>query len=273
MTHKLPTGYSLPLRSREQIAQYLVYGKDVPAYSTRRPRAEMHEMGLFCFDVKVYDLDTSFENLFSLYAANGHGTPEDYWSDKRWQEQARAAYEEITDGYYHGEYALTEIGIEEARETVNDQDTWKCLWWFGKDAYIDATYDFVGRSGGWLRLTNWCAMHPTDYSRRWDFTQEDQDYWYAVIRGNPNRSGTKAYEGWEYEYGESMDWYEVKKLYATVRMLEWDFQRGHVREYVEDAACFRLFSSYLEEIPDPRLIDWQRSEASCAALIGPRSGW
>lgn len=56
-------------------------------------------------------------------------------------------------------------------------------------------------------------------------------------------------------------------------MLEWDFQKDKVREYVEDAACFRLFSSFLGDIEDPRLPGWQKSEGACAALTGPRSGW
>jgi hypothetical protein len=266
MSNKLPTGYSLPLRSREEIAQYLVYGKGLPAYSTRRPRADLHEQGLFCFDVKVYDIDTSFDHLFELYKENGHGSHEDYWFDPRWQKKARAEHAQI-------EERLWEWAFEEARDSVNGEDTWKCLWWFGADAHFEAEYDFVGRSCGWLRLMNWSAMNPRGCSRRWDFTEEDQDYWYQIIRGNPHRPGGNPFYRWENDWGEAMTWYDVKKLYAMIRMLEWDFQTDRVQEYVEDAACFRLFATFLEEIPHPREAGWKKSESSCAALVGPRSGW
>lgn len=271
-------GYTRPLRKREEIASYLAYGTGQPGYSTRHTYNGGHgDWGLFCFDVKVYDLDLSLEHLLELYVANGHSTAEEYWSDERWLDQARQEYATISDGYGWGEEALSNIAIEEARETVNDQDTWKCLWWFGEDASFDAKYDFLGRSGGHMRLATWWSTpqrdQKADWPRLWDFTDGDKETWYHRFLGNPHPKGTKAHDDWFDTWGYSFSWDELRKLYATIRMLEWDFQREKVKAHVEDAACFRLFASYLEEIPDPRLADWQRSESSCGLLTGIRSAW
>lgn len=274
-TRTLPAGYSMPLRRREEIARYLAYGEGTPSYSTRKAR-ERSDCGIFCFDVRCYRPNLCLDHLLGLYETYGHGTAEDYWTDPRWLQAAATAYKNIRYDGCRGEDALCSLAFEEARESLNDEDTWKCLWWGREDATFDATYDFVGRSGGWLRLVTWGTEmkdRGLTWSRKWDFTTEDPDYWFQKFRGNPHKQGTYRYDGWFSDYGDAFSWYELRKLYATIRMLEWDFQSNKVTEYVEDAACFRLFASYLEEIEDPRLPGWQKSEASCAALVGARSSW
>lgn len=93
---------------------------------------------LFCFNVKVYHVDFSFDNLLKRYREAG----ELGQVSERWLAEARKLLPENESNFW-------EWAIEDARRGVTDDDAWKTTW-AGKD--VRAEWGFYGRSGGWLCL-------------------------------------------------------------------------------------------------------------------------
>lgn len=130
MKTKTPAGYVAPLRSRTQIVAWLLDR----AKSNRRPG-----YGMFCYDVKLRRLDTSFARALKLGREAGHVAADE---SPRYLAALEARWDEVMETAF-------ELGTQDACESVMDNDTNRMLW-DGDRAIAD--WEFNGRSGGWLCL-------------------------------------------------------------------------------------------------------------------------
>jgi hypothetical protein len=128
--HKTPAGYVAPLRSRAAIVAWLL----ARAESNSRP-----SYGLFCYNVKLYRLNTDFSHAVKLAKESGVLACE---SD-RYLAECQALWDNGSS-----ETAF-EVGTQDACESVTDDDSNRMLW-DGSGAI--AEWEFNGRSGGWLCL-------------------------------------------------------------------------------------------------------------------------
>lgn len=127
---KTPKHYRAPLRSRAKILAWLV------------DRAESNPRkayGLFCYNVKLHNLNTDFAHLCELARNAGELAPD---ASPRYLAAVEAVYNDKSE-------AVFEAATEAARESVVNDDTHRMLW-DGSGAIAEWTFD--GRSGGWLVL-------------------------------------------------------------------------------------------------------------------------
>jgi hypothetical protein len=109
---------------------------------------------LFCFNVKLHNLNLDFDTLLKRLGEMGYG---DGWTNDPGRcERARAEFDELDSD------TLYEWGVEAARRTFTggrdgtpDDDAYN-MTWNGTDA--PCRFSFEGRSGGWLVLTHFREM-------------------------------------------------------------------------------------------------------------------
>ncbi len=126
---KTPPCYVAPLKSRAAICAWLL----------ERANHSRRMYGVFCYDVKLLNLDTSFALVLKNGVDAGHvsktASPR-YLAAlaERWEETKETAFD---------------LGTQDACEAVLDTDTNRILW---NGNEVVAQWQFEGRSGGWLVL-------------------------------------------------------------------------------------------------------------------------
>ena len=130
---KKPDAYLTPLRKRADIIEQVLSLTNQRSYDYRN-----HP---FCFNVKVYRSDFSFENLLDVYRKSNDDPF--YTHDPDWLKAAREEY----DGVSHDK--IWTAAQESACDLVTDSDSYNHLY---NGTKVDVAYSFEGRSGGWLSL-------------------------------------------------------------------------------------------------------------------------
>lgn len=203
----MPDAYTTPLKSRADIASYLL---------NRRGRY-YRDYGhlLFVFNVKVYDPNLDFDHLLDLYCNSGYG--EDKINDPAWSEDARQRHAETDQD------DLFQWAIEDASRLVLESD---CFTHLHDGTPVEAEYAFVGRSGGWIALTEFEGIKMTDPE---------------ALR--------QVFEGKDEEGEPTMSYQSLRRLYALVRLLEHDLTPDKAQAETEHQAAFNYFSNLCADIP------------------------
>ena len=176
---KTPAGYVAPLRSKAAILAFL---GDCPLTDDRGGYNYNHENYLFCFNVKVHaSVDLSFDTLLAKAVEMGE-LDKARAADSVWVKQAREAYDK------YGEEELYNLAIEDCQKSVHDCDSYKMLW-NGTGAIAD--WAFLGRSGGWLCLTEFDGIKMDGFGKEelaeLDFKTLNRLYRFIVQRGHDFR--------------------------------------------------------------------------------------
>ena len=172
---KTPAGYVAPLRSRKDILAYL---SNSPVTDRRHYDGRTY---LYCFNVKVYHTDLSFDHLLSLAVKAGEVSRETA-ADSVWLENAHQEYADT------GEQTLWDWAIENCQRSVLEDDTHKMLW--DGDKTLGVEWEFGGRSSGWLCLAKFEGMklsYPEDLQDL-DFPTLNRLYHFIVQCGHDFRS-------------------------------------------------------------------------------------
>ncbi len=216
MKHKTPTYYRAPLKSRAEIVAFLTTAQNSrPAY------------GLFAFNVKVHSTDLSFDHLTKLAIESGELSAS---VSKRYLDACREL---------HNEQKLYDWATESARDGVMDCETYSMLW-DGNGAI--ANWEFNGRSGGWLVLTEFEGIKLA--GRSLDFTYSDL---------------------------ADLPFPQLRRLYRFIVQCQHDFNPGNVRSEVEYQAAFDLFSNVCANVETDE--DAATREAREAREAEERAHW
>lgn len=198
---KRPAYYAAPLRSRKQIVDFL-------ADHTRYDRDEALPLA---WNVKLYGLDLDFDHLIEVYRNSG-----EYPRDARWLDYpefltpAKGKYEENEDN-------LFDSAVEAARRNIEDGEV--TLW---KGDTLAVSYEFHGRSGGWLVMTSFMG-------------DKLGGMWAADFR----------------EWLTELDYNKLRNLYELVVQNDHDFARKQAIAEVEYQAASLLFDIYCSDVPRP----------------------
>lgn len=203
----MPAAYKTPLKRRADIAAYLLnrqgrYYRD-------------HGHLLFCFCVKVHDPDLDFDHLLDLYRKSGYGG--DTLNDPAWIEEAGQRHAETDQD------DLFQWAIQDAGRLVTESDCFNHLY---DGTPVEVEFAFVGRSGGWIALTEFEGIKMTDPE---------------VLR--------QVLEGKDEESEPTMSYQSLRHLYALVRMLEHDLTQDKAQAETEHQAAFNYFSNLCADIP------------------------
>lgn len=203
----MPEAYSTPLTNRADIAKYLM---------DRRSRSYRdHGHLLFTFNVKVYSPDLDFDHLLDLHTQSGYG--EGHVTDAYWVEEARQRHAETDQDH------LLQWALENAGQLVTDSDCYTHLY---DGTPVEVELAFVGRSGGWIAVTEFEGIRLTGPEHlRGVFEGDDED-------GTPTMSDNTLH-----------------RLYAFVRMLEHDLTPDKATSEVEYQAAFAFFCNVCGDIP------------------------
>lgn len=198
---KRPDYYAAPLRSRKAIIAFLIEHPDYHrSMSTCSPLA---------WNVKLYGIDLSYDNLVKKYKESGYAGP---WIDfPEFTTAAKAKYDEH-------EKHLWEWGVEDASRGVNENDSNKTLW---SGTELDVEYVFAGRSGGWLLMHKFEGKDFTRFSYREEFE----------------------------EYLSELPFRDLRNLYQLVVQNDHDFAREQVVAEVEYLTAFTFFENVCNDIP------------------------
>jgi len=118
-------------------------------YEFRDSELGQHSTGtwLFCWNVKLYGVDLSFDNLVRAFKRSGHGD-----LSEGFLKEAMAVYEGISHE------TLIEWGANDAarsfcggRDYAPDDDAYSMLW---DGSPVRTRFAFMGRSAGWLVMTS-----------------------------------------------------------------------------------------------------------------------
>lgn len=150
---KTPSYYRAPLTKRAAIIAWLL------ARPNSRP-----SYGLFTFNVKIYNVDLSFDNL----AKQDVGVPD---QSARYLAECRKR---------HNENELYDMAIEDMRDSINDTDSYRMLW--DGEANQIAEWTFDGRSGGWLVLKSFDDKDLENLARDYDLADILEDASYVWLR-------------------------------------------------------------------------------------------
>jgi hypothetical protein len=199
-----PGYYRAPLRSREDIIGFLT---DREAWS--------RGYSPLVWNVKCYHADLTFDHLVDVFRTSGeYGDDDRYLDFPEFLDPARKEYEEAVLG---GD--LWEWSIEGARRSVIDLDTYRSLW---DGSSIDVSYEFKGRSGGWL----------------------------CVETHNGANIAQMNQEAFR-EYLEALAYTDLRRLYQLVVQNDHDFRREAIKTEIEFRAAFTLFNNLCADIPRP----------------------
>lgn len=198
---KTPEHYKAPLRSRRAILDFLLNRINRRFYDRRG--------FLFCFNVKCYSADLSFENLLSVAKEQDI----EHLNDVMFMHEARERFEKH-------ENELFNWGVEDARRTFTgreadhyskpDDDGYNTLW---DGTAVDVEFAFLGRSGGWLCLTHFEGTPLAD-------------------EGDIN----------------SLDYRTLRLLYRYIVMLKADLERSRASRRVEEAAAWAFFANVCGDV-------------------------
>lgn len=220
-THKKPEYYETPLTDRKAIADFI--------FDKTHQRYYDHRSHPFCFNVKCYDYDVSFDHLLALYKEQEGD--EKFFKSKEWLAAVKAKYDEIG-----GEETVYQWGLEDAcRYLVSgpdgypDGDTHRTLW---DGTELDVKYSFEGRSGGWLSIVEF-----EGFKVNRDMGEAE---WREVLEG------TNDYTEMSYE--------TLLKLYALVTHLIHDVRPEAVKSEIEYQAAFNFFENACSDIRKPEFI-------------------
>jgi len=162
--------------------------------------------------------------------------PMEFYLEGESLEVVRYPKESFREAFYatwkkYGEY-VTEWGFEEAREDVNDSDTWKT----DTRTYLkDVQFGFYGRSGGWLCVERWNG---------WKFYgMSVSDLREALEEPDVNCDGTEA--------GFVVPFEEVRLMYRFCRVWSQDFTPESAKTNVEFYGTWR-FARFLEDAIEER---------------------
>jgi hypothetical protein len=224
---KRPDYYKTPLRKRGDIASWI--------WSNTAHRSYRHTSYPFCFDVKAHSVDLDFDTLLDAHRQSEGDAIHTHNSD--WLLAVRELYDEHEEN-------LFEWGLEGARRHfVSDQkrddgkpdgDAFRMLW---DGTMLDVRYDFVGRSGGWLSLSEFEGH---------DFTRRGVD-WEAYMRGKPDADPDDISD-------EPMPYADLRKLYQLIVMLKHDTCEEAIVSEVAHNAAFDFFVNICREVPQPDAI-------------------
>jgi hypothetical protein len=168
------------------------------------------------WNVKVYSVNFDFDHLVEIYRKSGEYGPEERWLDyPEFLKPAQAEYENVKDN-------LWEWVVEDARRQVMDEDMNKGLW---NGTSLNVRYEFGGRSGGWLLMTEFEGYNLTKVDRE-DFKADLMDQ--NVFRFE-----------------------DIRNLYQLVVQNDHDFRTETVRNELEYLAAFNLFENICALVPRP----------------------
>jgi hypothetical protein len=202
----VPAEYTTPLTARAEIANYLM---------NRRSRSyQDHGHLLFTFNVKVYSPDLSFAHLLDLHRQSGYG--DGHVADAYWVEEARQRHAETDQDH------LIEWALEDAGRLVTDSDCYTHLY---DGTAVEVGFAFVGRSGGWIALTEFEGIKMID-----------PEHLRALFKGDQDDDDTLSDES-------------LHRLYALIRMLEHDLTPQKAQAEVEYQAAFAFFVNVCGDIP------------------------
>lgn len=127
---KKPKEYNTPLRSRKDIAAYIVDVTHQRYYHGHHP---------FCFNVKLYKLDLEFDHLWEVFQANNE--LDTHHKTDEWLKAAKERYEETKADqiYQWAVEECTDQFLEREHHLVTGPE-------------VKAEFSFEGRSNGWLSL-------------------------------------------------------------------------------------------------------------------------
>lgn len=213
---KRPEYYRCPLRSRASIVAWLRGNK----HWTRH--ADRDTVHLFAFNVKLHNLDFSFDNLWAKFQESGYAS-EEQMTDKAWLAACRKHFDE--EGGERNqrlwEYSVSDA-CDQVVSTVRVKDKWVVCTadtysrtWSRDD--VDVDLGFHGRSGGWLVIEKF--------------------------------QGLKLTRSLDLEDPDEIDYRTLRLLYEYVTMLSHDFRDGQPELAVEDAAAFMFFENSCSDIP------------------------
>ncbi|MCI0421515.1 MAG: hypothetical protein L0312_20200 [Acidobacteria bacterium] len=208
-TKRKPAYYRTPLRSRKQIADFLLQKK-------RRYFDRDYHLVFFHWDVKLFHLDLTFDNLLETGKKNGYVRGEATSSE--WLSEARKRSDE------HQEQLL-EYGQEGAWRILEHSDAFQYLY---DGTPVKAKYVSVGRSGGYIALLSFNSVTLTDPP-----TGLEE----ALYGGDSARDEDRA-----------LPYRELRKLYQLIVMLDHDFTREAACREVEHHAAFALFANFCSDI-------------------------
>ena len=200
--HKTPAGYAAPLKSRAAIIAWL---------TDRALTDRGRHHGLFTFDVKLHHLKTDFTYLCGLARKNGD-LPAN--ASPRYMAAVEAVYDESRD-------AIWEAATEDACRQVTEDDTNRMLW---DGSGTVAEWEFAGRSGGWLVLTEFDGVKFAEAIRASCMNQTD----------------------WAAEFFAETGYKYLRNLYRFLLQCAHDFRRPE--SDVEYSAAFNLFANFAHEV-------------------------
>lgn len=226
-----PSYYRCALRERSDIVEFLLSRR----FWTHRGGSGYWWRGgsghssngnwLFCFNVKVHSIDFTFENLVQRWTDMGYG---EHARDEHWLVEARAKFAELKPDQ------LWDWGVEGARRTFvsdhrdapngkPDDDGFSMLW---DGTPVETRFAFMGRSGGWLVLTEFNGN-----LLDWD----SANYW------GSGSDPALCFQDWSYR--------ELRRLYQFVVMLAHDVAGTASERAIEEHAAFDFFENYCHGIP------------------------
>jgi hypothetical protein len=220
-----PDYYRTPLRSRQDIADYLASVGGYYSTFGRQGRS------YFSFNVKCHAARLDFDHLIETFRNAGYYGDGETWLDNpEWLVQARAKHEEV-------DRLLFDWGAEDAAHLFTDSACYNYLF---EGTTVEVEYAWMGRSGGHLGIRRFYGF---DFSN-----DEDRDFWQEVFRGNPHRSGASDWLDWDRTY-PTMSYQTLRKLYALVVMLRHDLTPEKASSEVKHHAAFQFVEGVCGEIP------------------------
>jgi hypothetical protein len=175
-----------------------------------------------CFNVKLYSLDFSLQNLLRLWREYEGDYP--YTHNTDWLHGIKDKYDDVNEDH------LWEWAVEDARSSFvsrsgegQDDDMYNHLW---DGTEVDVDYAFVGRCGGWLAITQFNG-------RYFDRRMENEQYMYSLE-----------------EQLSVMDWKDLKKLYQLILMIRHGTREDARKSEVEWQAAFNFFANVCNDLTD-----------------------
>jgi hypothetical protein len=205
---KKPDYYKTPLRSRRDIIAWIIDNTTQRGYD--------YQSCPFCFNVKCYSLDFSFEHLLALYR-DYEGNPTHTHTDV-WLDGCREKYEQLGGEtseslwYWAQEHAWANF----VEINGSQNDTFNHLW---DGTAVDVVYSCRGRSGGWLSL---------DKFEGYNFNEGDVE-----------------------DTLMEMDYGTLRHLYQLLVMLVHDVRPEAVKSELEFGAAFHLLVNACGGVPQP----------------------
>jgi hypothetical protein len=169
--------------------------------------------------------DGSYPVAFNVKAYPDLGF-EDLWQhiDGAWTNEGDipAGFKEFAESLYpEHEDSLFDWGVEDARHCIEESDAYRMLW---DGTEIDVTWEFHGRSGGWLIPVE---MEGINMGGR------ELEYWRA-------KPGTEDFDH------AGIDFEDLRKIYRFLCQCQRDFTPEKAAKDVQYQAAFQFFANIVE---------------------------